>query len=532
DSTTCNGAAPCDLDFEIETYDGSAGKLVAWVRVPKVYAGDSDPDNDSVIYMYYGNGCVADDPQNATAVWDSNYKSVLHLAEKYGLDFDGATSYVDSGYNTHHTQTTIEVWIYPQGWGENTMGRVVDKREAEAQVFTLYLYGFSPGKHLRFERVHDGNTGSWRTNDDTIVLDTWQHIVVTYDESDPANDPSIYLNGQLQSLTEMETPSGNPLTNTDDYIIGNRGAGDRTFDGIIDNLRIYSRILTSAEINDRYLGKREPSREGLVIEYLMDEGSGNTVSDSSGNGLDGDMTGHAAAWIRPRAHDSTANSNFGKRSTSMAAPVERINGCDPFDNQGVGIPDPGGSWEFADGGLDAGTSDFTISAWYYWSSSMTQQYPTIVYNGGGGPAEAGYWFNFDKVTNGIDVRVSNGTERFVANSNTPLGMNAGEWNYVTARTPSSATSMKCASPVSCGQPIGLRPNSTTRPLHPPFTVWAVKRLPAAMLLPLLQRRYTATTPAPRAVPLIPAASLTPRQHSAPFTMIPIQEISPTSTAWR
>ena len=96
----------------------------------------------------------------------------------------------------------------------------------------------------------------------------------------------------------------------------------------------------------------------------MDEGSGNSVSDSSGNGRDGDMTGHAAAWIRPRAHESTSNSNFGKRSVSMAAPEERINGCDPFNSEGVGIPDPGGSWEFADGGLDAGTSDFTISAWF------------------------------------------------------------------------------------------------------------------------------------------------------------------------
>ena len=117
DATTCNGTAPCDLDFEIETYDGSTGKLVAWVRVPQVYAGDNDPDNDSVIYMYYGSSCVADDPQNATGVWDSNYKGVWHLAEKYGLDFDGADDYVDTGYNIHHTQTTIEAWISSPGLG-------------------------------------------------------------------------------------------------------------------------------------------------------------------------------------------------------------------------------------------------------------------------------------------------------------------------------------------------------------------------------------------------------------------------------
>jgi hypothetical protein len=115
----------------------------------------------------------------------------------------------------------------------------------------------------------------------------------------------------------------------------------------------------------------------------------------------------------------------------MAAPVERINGCDPFNNQGIGIPDPGGSWEFADGGLDAGTSDFTISAWWYRSSAMTERYPTIVYKGAGG-SDPGYWFHYDKDTDEINIRVANAAlDRFVANSNSGLGMTADQWHYVT-----------------------------------------------------------------------------------------------------
>ncbi|MGD8765276.1 MAG: DUF2341 domain-containing protein, partial [Desulfobacteraceae bacterium] len=224
---------------------------------------------------------------------------------------------------------------------------------------------------------------------------------------------------------------GTAETNNDDYIIGNRGAGDRTFDGTIDELRIYDRILSTDEISDRYLGKRELSRDGLVIEYLMDAGSGNTVSDSSGNGYDGDMTGHAAAWVRSRAHDSTDNGNSGKRSESMAAPVEHINGCDPFDSDGVGIIDPGGSWEFADGGLDAGTSDFTISAWFYRASAMTENYPTIVYKGAGGSTE-GYWFDYVKDDDAINLNIDDGINpRFIAHSNSSIGVTADEWHYVT-----------------------------------------------------------------------------------------------------
>ncbi len=34
DATTCDGPATCMLDHEIELYDGAAGRVVAWVRVP------------------------------------------------------------------------------------------------------------------------------------------------------------------------------------------------------------------------------------------------------------------------------------------------------------------------------------------------------------------------------------------------------------------------------------------------------------------------------------------------------------------
>ncbi|KPJ58601.1 MAG: hypothetical protein AMJ46_13950, partial [Latescibacteria bacterium DG_63] len=358
------------LSHEIEKYDGSAGTLVAWVKVPTLRA-----DQDTVIYLCYGNSTITSSQENVTGVWDSNYKGVWHLAEEYGLDFDGTGDYVDTDYNTHHTQTTIEAWIYPDSWGEGTMGRVVNK--LEAIQFYIYGGGLSPDHSL--------------TPADSIVVGgTWQHIAVTYDDSNAANDPSIYINGQLQTLVEITSWSGDAVDNTDDYIVGAREGGtpDRYFDGRIDELRIYSRILTSEEINDSYLGKRAPSREGLVIEYLMDDGSGTTVTDSSGNGRDGDMTGHAAAWVRPRAHDSTDNSNVGGRVGSMAAPVDRINGCDPFDGSDdyVFVTD--------DNGLDM-SSSFTVEAWARWASTSSNGY--ILEKGDAGDYENNYylWWNND-----------------------------------------------------------------------------------------------------------------------------------------
>jgi hypothetical protein len=308
------------------------------------------------------------------------------------------------------------------------MGRVVDKREGVNDALKLFIYGAGnpPNHSLTFERKFSAGSGyeMWATPADSIVLNTWQHVAVTYDDSDPANEPSIYINGQLQTLTPIMTGSGTAVDTTDDYIIGNRGAGDMTFDGIIDDLRIYSRILTSDEINDRYLGKREPSRDGLVIEYLMDEGSGTSVSDSSGNSHHGDMTGHAAAWVRSRMHDSTGNSNIGKRRTLVGAPAEKINGCDAFD----GSDD---SFRVEDyQRLDMGTSDFTLEAWAKLTPS-SEPYPTIIFKGAGSNGEAGYWlFSYDDTPSFVRFTIGDGSTR--KNVNSDIDIEDDQWHHVVA----------------------------------------------------------------------------------------------------
>ena len=81
------------LSHEIEKFDGSTGELVAWVKVPTLSSS-----SDTVLYMYYGNGSSASQ-QDASNVWDSNYKSVLHMKE----DPSGTAPQMrDSTSNSNH----------------------------------------------------------------------------------------------------------------------------------------------------------------------------------------------------------------------------------------------------------------------------------------------------------------------------------------------------------------------------------------------------------------------------------------------
>ena len=71
---TSDAAGAQPLPFEIESYSGSTGTLIAWVQVPTLSSA-----TNTVIYLFYGNSSITTSQANQTAVWDSNFKGVWHL---------------------------------------------------------------------------------------------------------------------------------------------------------------------------------------------------------------------------------------------------------------------------------------------------------------------------------------------------------------------------------------------------------------------------------------------------------------------
>ena len=206
------------------------------------------------------------------------------------LDFDGNSGNVqvtDSASLDLTGDFSISVWIKPTTIGEGNGGRIIEK--ANAYVF---LIGSNNAITLT------NNTTNATSNNNAFKLGIWQHVVATY--SDSGNVTSIYVDG-----VSVGTPTQNvnPGNNNNDLYIGNRSAGDRTFKGKIDDLRIYKdRVLTPTEITNLYYGI-EPTTTGLSAWWKFDEGSGSTANDSSGNSNTGTITTatySADVFIKPR----------------------------------------------------------------------------------------------------------------------------------------------------------------------------------------------------------------------------------------
>jgi len=117
-----------------------------------------------------------------------------------------------------------------------------------------------------------------------LPLNEWTHLAGTYD----GNAVKLYVNGQL----EVEDTSGGVgmLQDANDLSIGNRSDGnDRAFAGTIDDVRVYSRALSAAEVG-----------------WLATEGSGYVSLDSEVNIYDSEPQGQKAVNFKDLAKFMTS----------------------------------------------------------------------------------------------------------------------------------------------------------------------------------------------------------------------------------
>ncbi|UCE18246.1 MAG: VCBS repeat-containing protein [Gemmatimonadota bacterium] len=262
---------------------------------------DSEEQNPTWTYPEPGTYTVTLEVSNGALTLTRTLEDYIRVFDgESGLQFDGNNSAVvcEASPSLNCTDAlTVEAWIRPSGWGETQglgFGRVVEKGP-----FTLFLIGSHPSFNdhsLAVQLSHVQSPISFSTTpQQSIHLDSWQHVAMTYDG--PSSHMNIYINGVEQTLTHSPEPSGNIADNSaHELVIGNNASRGFTFDGIIDEVRIWDVARSGEDIQatmDSYLSGLEP---GLVGYWQMNEGSGGTISDYSTNDNDGIVTD--AAWIQ------------------------------------------------------------------------------------------------------------------------------------------------------------------------------------------------------------------------------------------
>jgi len=304
--TTLDGETECYV--EIERWDSGNEKAWLWVKVPSVSSTE-----DTILYIYYDN-THADNttyvgvPNSTPAenVWDANFKLVDHLQDDpdnastrdsttndndgvkkaanepieidgqiaRAQEFDGLNDFIncggDASLNVGNADFSVEMWVYPEG----NVGLTVIKRPARTASIPFQISVHTTRIIVDY---FDPVNGWVDPHNKIIAIVGWHHIVVNFIYA--TMETVIYLDGVNISA---HTHAFNTVADaTAQVYMGARATGLEAWQGLLDEVRIYNRVLTPAEIRADY----ESGRDHFLIfggeETWHDVESGNPVIGTS-----------------------------------------------------------------------------------------------------------------------------------------------------------------------------------------------------------------------------------------------------------
>jgi len=256
--------------------------LVAWWKF------DEGMGTTALDWSGHGHhGTLEGDPQ-----WVAGY-------DGGGLEFDGVGDFVDCGNVDTTDEVTVTAWIKWNGnKGQAIISKVTNPRKKDYDISIikngLQLWYESTGQAVNIE------------SDRIIPTNEWTHIAIAFYTH---SSGKMYINGVFEkswNTTEDRDVSKQPVN------IGRRAGtyNSNYFEGIIDNVRIYNKALTQAEIQKSMRGDQlvawgpKPCngstpciRDAMPLSWLVGEkASGHNVyfgtdRDTVANADESDTTG-------------------------------------------------------------------------------------------------------------------------------------------------------------------------------------------------------------------------------------------------
>ncbi|MBN2422618.1 hypothetical protein JXB41_05295 [Candidatus Woesearchaeota archaeon] len=315
-------------------------------------------ERDLVLYWNFDDNSTSRAYDQSAYSNDGANKDVEWTTSGYrggGMYFDNTSNKYVQVQNKGSVQVTgamtVSAWVYPTLMPQGTGAMIVTTYDYDSIIANTrgVYFGGGYGTNDNFVFSVYNSTGNvsviYEPGFFAANINKWTHVVGVFN---PGNYLRFYIDGVLAGEDTSDVPdhiaySSVPLR------IGLRA--DNTvqgmWNGTIDEVKIYSRALTEAEISDEYNKSvhnytenyidlswtDRDSDDGLVLYMPLEEGTGTRTDDLSRMKNDGTITG--TEWTS------------GKYGSAL-----------DFD----------GSSDFVDAGSDSSydiTSDYTFAAWIY-----------------------------------------------------------------------------------------------------------------------------------------------------------------------
>lgn len=187
------------------------------------------------------------------------------------------------------TQITVECLMYPDSFDKNGKETIQSIIGIEGNFLLRIGDAGVPKDQLQLAASPNVTDAAWK-----FETGKWTFLTFTWDSA--TGEVNVYFNGIKKGATQISHTGRSVNWNAANCYIGKSYNDDRDFQGKMSEFRVWNRVLTPDEINERnHFYTVEPDAPGLVAYWKMDEGQGNLIHDYA-NGYD--MTSqNPLTWI-------------------------------------------------------------------------------------------------------------------------------------------------------------------------------------------------------------------------------------------
>jgi len=244
----------------------------------------------SLTACYALDGNATEPINNFTGTLSSVSPTLGHLgAANTALYFSGNnSSYVQLPNNSmlKPNEISFSAWVKASVLYSNQA--IVFTKNTQSSFFTAYTIAIFSGSFVVCRQ--DANTTDLLYSTTAVTLNTWYHVAFSMDIS----TAKIYVNGVLEGSMNLGSTGFNYDPTRNVLLGGTNEPFNNYFNGSIDNVRFYNRILNNSEVSALYaedvfcseIATEIPKRQTLLSgAFIYPNPAKEIVKISGGNGL-------------------------------------------------------------------------------------------------------------------------------------------------------------------------------------------------------------------------------------------------------
>ncbi len=231
---------PVSVSWPVTAADGTyMGKPVTLAVNPE---NQGDPDLVGLWHMDGDWGDSSGNNNNGAPINGPAFSTDMRVGTQ-SASLNGSSSFIQVADNASldlASTMTLEAWIKPNDIGNYR--QIISKFGSAGNY--AYQFGLAPSGNLRVDISGNGTAyDNLITTTAPILVNAWNHVAATFN----AGILNLYVNGTQAVQTKTSTITALKVS-TIPFNIGRDPSGVQYFNGLIDEVAIYKRVLTAEEI--------------------------------------------------------------------------------------------------------------------------------------------------------------------------------------------------------------------------------------------------------------------------------------------